>query len=259
LLSPEAEEHAPTTIKEEITTIKKEEQPAFVFGTAARDDIHSEREERGHPTQTSAVGQGAVHQFRSLDDFLSIVPGYRELPKKVCADMINHFMQYETTGSEGYLYVFWRKPEVEPPGSSAAPNNTPGTLCTNERLVIKIGSSTRPDRRLRDQVSRCKLQMEVIEQYPRKPGRLVPFYEMVEKMIHTELQLCRQAPIGCACGVDKHREYFEISAEREEILRVQEVVERWVEWGHRHRKRLGKIKAEAVGGAAPELTRSPEV
>jgi hypothetical protein len=64
-----------------------------------------------------------------------------------------------------------------------------------------------------------------------EPGRKVPHVHRVERLIHLELGDVRVRDLGrCEeCGKE-HREWFEVSAEKQALKRVDECIRRWVEW-----------------------------
>ncbi|KAB8236029.1 uncharacterized protein BDW43DRAFT_17937 [Aspergillus alliaceus] len=169
----------------------------------------------------------------------------------------------------GYIYIFWVTPSTSsrsapPPTdiasslfskherashaiqkardlhalSSNPTDRSPGTI------RLKIGRANNVQRRLNEWTRQCSNHLTLIRYYPYtpsspgpskgpalEPGRKVPYVHRVERLIHLELNDHRVRDMGkCEeCG-KMHQEWFEISAEKEAIRRVDECIRRWVRW-----------------------------
>ncbi|GFF33983.1 hypothetical protein IFM58399_03724 [Aspergillus lentulus] len=125
-------------------------------------------------------------------------------------------------------------------------------------IRLKIGRTSNVQRRLNEWSRQCSHHLTLIRYYPYtpstpspspspvrlqsggnrgnssaalEPGRKVPHVHRVERLIHLELGEVRVRDLGrCQeCGKE-HREWFEVSAEKQALKRVDECIRRWVEW-----------------------------
>ncbi|KAL3471403.1 meiotically up-regulated gene 113-domain-containing protein [Aspergillus californicus] len=127
--------------------------------------------------------------------------------------------------------------------SSRSPGGSP------ETVRLKIGRTSNVHRRLNEWTRQCSNHITLIRYYPYtssserrqgqgqvlEPGRKVPHIHRVERLIHIELADIRMRDLGACpeCGKE-HREWFEVSAERAALKRVDECIRRWVRWAHTH-------------------------
>ncbi|OJI88998.1 hypothetical protein ASPTUDRAFT_60784 [Aspergillus tubingensis CBS 134.48] len=122
--------------------------------------------------------------------------------------------------------------------ASAPTHDSPGTL------RLKIGRANNVQRRLNEWSRQCGHHLTLIRYYPYTPstptatlvpGRKVPHVHRVERLIHLELGDVRIRDLGkCPdCGRE-HREWFEITAEKSSLKRVDDCIRRWVKWAETH-------------------------
>lgn len=108
--------------------------------------------------------------------------------------------------------------------------------------MLKIGRAANVQRRMNQWQRQCGYAIEMLRYYPYVPGasdsssgavpRMTPHAHRVERLIHIELagMGLRATMDKCsACGRD-HREWFEVSASREGIRKVDDVIRKWIEW-----------------------------
>lgn len=106
-------------------------------------------------------------------------------------------------------------------------------------LLLKIGRATNVMRRMNEWKRQCGYDLSLIRFYPYvqtgsgvEPHKM-PHSHKVERLIHLEL---RGLGLGVsdrgtcqACG-RTHKEWFEIEATQEGVMRVDEAIRRWVDW-----------------------------
>ncbi|ODH51676.1 hypothetical protein GX48_02141 [Paracoccidioides brasiliensis] len=112
-----------------------------------------------------------------------------------------------------------------------------------DTIILKIGRSSNVHRRMNQWKDQCAHNLTLMRYYPHVPSstsvqsvslvppRKVPHTHRVERLVHLELADRRvklQEPCSC-CG-RKHKEWFEIRADREQLRIVDECVRRWVRW-----------------------------
>ncbi|PYH88186.1 DUF1766-domain-containing protein [Aspergillus ellipticus CBS 707.79] len=135
--------------------------------------------------------------------------------------------------------------------TSAPSGTSPGTL------RLKIGRTNNVQRRLNEWTRQCSHNLTLIRYYPYTPssatpspqpsparhgtpshdnsplapGRKMPHVHRVERLIHLELADVRIRDLGkCPdCGKE-HKEWFEISADKASLKRVDDCIRRWVQW-----------------------------
>jgi hypothetical protein len=172
-------------------------------------------------------------------------------------------------GSEeaGFIYMFWLTPESEaaPPVAAAqsllAPPASPRASSRSRRasdvvssfanhsgatdaktMMLKIGRAANVHRRMNQWQRQCGYAIEMLRFYPYVPGgsdsssgavpRMTPHAHRVERLVHIELAgMGLRANMGTcdACGRE-HREWFEVTATRDGIRKVDDVIRRWIEW-----------------------------
>ncbi|KAL2813273.1 meiotically up-regulated gene 113-domain-containing protein [Aspergillus granulosus] len=127
------------------------------------------------------------------------------------------------------------------------------TSASNPGTVrLKIGRTSNVHRRLNEWTRQCSNDLTLIRYYPYtsascrsqsqdvgkvptalglKPCQKVSHVHRVERLIHLELADLRVRDLGACseCGKE-HREWFEVSAERNALKRVDECIRRWVRW-----------------------------
>ncbi|OJD15192.1 hypothetical protein AJ78_04523 [Emergomyces pasteurianus Ep9510] len=126
-----------------------------------------------------------------------------------------------------------------------APNKVhdPQLNDATDTIILKIGRSANVHRRMNQWKDQCAHNLTLMRYYPHVPSsssvhpgapippRKVPHTHRVERLVHLELadrSVKLQGPCRC-CG-RKHKEWFEIRAEREQLKIVDECVQRWVRW-----------------------------
>lgn len=106
-------------------------------------------------------------------------------------------------------------------------------------ILLKIGRATNVMRRMNEWKRQCGYDLSLIRFYPYvqtgsgvEPHKM-PHSHKVERLIHIEL---RGLGLGVsdrgecpACGRN-HKEWFEVEATQEGVLRVDEAIRRWVDW-----------------------------
>lgn len=106
-------------------------------------------------------------------------------------------------------------------------------------ILLKIGRANNVMRRMNEWKRQCGYDLSLIRFYPYiQTGsgvepRKMPHSHKVERLIHLEL---RGLGLGVsdrgecqACG-RTHKEWFEVEATQEGVLRVDEAIRRWVDW-----------------------------
>lgn len=108
-------------------------------------------------------------------------------------------------------------------------------------MLLKIGRANNVMRRMTEWKRQCGYDLSLIRFYPYvQTGsgvepRKMPHSHKVERLIHLELggmgmRLSDRGTGACeACG-KMHKEWFEVDATREGVLRVDEAIRRWVDW-----------------------------
>lgn len=106
-------------------------------------------------------------------------------------------------------------------------------------LLLKIGRANNVQRRMNEWKRQCGYDLSLIRYYPYVQAgsgiepRKMPHSHKVERLIHLELSGLglRIADRGTceACGRE-HKEWFEVDANKDGILRVDEAIRRWVDW-----------------------------
>lgn len=106
-------------------------------------------------------------------------------------------------------------------------------------MLLKIGRANNVMRRMNEWKRQCGYDLSLVRFYPYiqtgsgvEPHKM-PHSHKVERLIHLEL---RGLGLGVsdrgecdACG-RVHKEWFEIEATQEGVLRVDEAIRRWVDW-----------------------------
>ncbi|OJJ95302.1 hypothetical protein ASPACDRAFT_36770 [Aspergillus aculeatus ATCC 16872] len=138
--------------------------------------------------------------------------------------------------------------------TSAPSATSPGTI------RLKIGRANNVQRRMNEWSRQCGHHVTLIRYYPYtpstpqpsparvgggtvhdndalEPGRKVPFVHRVERLIHLELGDVRIRDMGkCPeCGRE-HKEWFEVTAEKSSLKRVDDCIRRWVKWAEMQEK-----------------------
>ena len=106
-------------------------------------------------------------------------------------------------------------------------------------LLLKIGRANNVQRRMNEWKRQCGYDLSLVRYYPYVQSgsglepRKMPHSHKVEKLIHTELEGLgmRISNRGeCeACG-KLHKEWFEVDASKDGIMRVDEAIKRWTDW-----------------------------
>lgn len=108
-------------------------------------------------------------------------------------------------------------------------------------MLLKIGRANNVMRRMNEWKRQCGYHLSLIRFYPYiQTGsgvepRKMPHAHKVERLIHLELSGMgmrvsdRQKEPCAACGTH-HKEWFEVEATKDGVLRVDEAIRRWVDW-----------------------------
>lgn len=107
------------------------------------------------------------------------------------------------------------------------------------KLLLKIGRANNVMRRMNEWKRQCGYDLSLIRFYPYiQTGsgvepRKMPHSHKVERLIHIELSGLglRVGDRGTcdSCGRE-HKEWFEVDATKEGVMRVDEAIRRWVDW-----------------------------
>lgn len=106
-------------------------------------------------------------------------------------------------------------------------------------LLLKIGRANNVQRRMNEWKRQCGYDLSLIRYYPYvqtgsvMEPRKMPHSHKVEKLIHMELEglglrVSSRGPCE-ACGRD-HKEWFEVDASKNGVMRVDEAIKRWSDW-----------------------------
>lgn len=123
---------------------------------------------------------------------------------------------------------------------------------SSTNILLKIGRASNVQRRMNEWTRQCGYKLSLVRFYPYLPSsthgsptpprassapqtppvspRKVPHAHKVERLIHLELAERRVKRDCDTCGKE-HREWFEVSGDREGVKAVDEVIRRWVGWG----------------------------
>ncbi|PGH18241.1 hypothetical protein AJ79_00580 [Helicocarpus griseus UAMH5409] len=112
-----------------------------------------------------------------------------------------------------------------------------------DTMILKIGRTTNVHRRMNQWKEQCAHNLTLMRYYPYVPSstlvhsgapippRKVPHTHRVERLVHLELADRRVKLLEpCTCCGRKHKEWFEIRADREQLRIIDECVRRWVRW-----------------------------
>ncbi|KAK2774967.1 hypothetical protein FQN52_004095 [Onygenales sp. PD_12] len=119
----------------------------------------------------------------------------------------------------------------------------PQQNAATDTIILKIGRAGNVHRRMNQWKEQCAHNLTLIRYYPYVPSspavhsgapippRKVPHTHKVERLVHLELADRRVKLLEpCECCGRKHKEWFEIRADREQLKVVDECVRRWVRW-----------------------------
>ncbi|KAK7741004.1 hypothetical protein SLS53_005067 [Cytospora paraplurivora] len=106
-------------------------------------------------------------------------------------------------------------------------------------LLLKIGRANNVQRRMNEWKRQCGYHLSLVRFYPYVQSgsglepRKMPHSHKVEKLIHMELEglgmrISNRGPCE-ACG-RLHKEWFEVDATKEGVMRVDEAIKRWSDW-----------------------------
>ncbi|KAI3394240.1 hypothetical protein diail_2981 [Diaporthe ilicicola] len=106
-------------------------------------------------------------------------------------------------------------------------------------LLLKIGRANNVQRRMNEWKRQCGYDLSLIRYYPYvqtgsvMEPRKMPHSHKVEKLIHMELEglglrVASRGPCE-ACGRG-HKEWFEVDASKDGVMRVDEAIKRWSDW-----------------------------
>ncbi|OJD26256.1 hypothetical protein ACJ73_02375 [Blastomyces percursus] len=139
--------------------------------------------------------------------------------------------------------------------AGVAPNKVQGSQenKATDTITLKIGRAANVHRRMNQWKEQCGHNLTLMRYYPYAsaspsvhpgaplPPRKVPHVHKVERLVHLELADRRvklQEPCE-GCG-RKHKEWFEIKADREQLRMVDACVKRWVEWSEQEARKSGR-------------------
>lgn len=107
------------------------------------------------------------------------------------------------------------------------------------KLLLKIGRANNVMRRMNEWKRQCGYDLSLIRFYPYVQSgsgvepRKMPHSHKVERLIHIELSGLglRIGDKGAceACGRE-HKEWFEVDANKDGVMRVDEAIRRWTDW-----------------------------
>ncbi|KAI4125966.1 MAG: hypothetical protein LQ338_003992 [Usnochroma carphineum] len=129
--------------------------------------------------------------------------------------------------------------------SAKQESSNPGSA----KILLKIGRASNVQRRMNEWTRQCGYNLSLIRFYPYIPSsaqapstraspasqtpqvspRKVPHAHKVERLIHLELAEKRVKRDCETCGKE-HREWFQVSGDRQGVKAVDEVIRRWVQW-----------------------------
>ncbi|EGC44930.1 conserved hypothetical protein [Histoplasma capsulatum var. duboisii H88] len=130
--------------------------------------------------------------------------------------------------------------------------HVPQQNSATDTITLKIGRAANVHRRMNQWKEQCGHNLTLMRYYPHVasspsvhpgapiPPRKVPHAHKVERLVHLELADRRvklQEPCS-RCG-RKHKEWFEIKANREQLRTVDACVRRWVEWSEQVKRKMG--------------------
>ncbi|KLJ10728.1 hypothetical protein EMPG_13903 [Blastomyces silverae] len=139
--------------------------------------------------------------------------------------------------------------------AGVAPNKVQGSQETKatDTITLKIGRAANVHRRMNQWKEQCGHNLTLMRYYPYVssspsvhpgaplPPRQVPHVHKVERLVHLELADRRvklQEPCE-RCG-KKHKEWFEVKADKEQLRMVDACVKRWVEWSEQEARKGGR-------------------
>ncbi|PGG98411.1 hypothetical protein GX51_06824 [Blastomyces parvus] len=139
--------------------------------------------------------------------------------------------------------------------AGVAPNKVQGSQESKatDTITLKIGRAANVHRRMNQWKEQCGHNLTLMRYYPYVssspivhtgaplPPRMVPHAHKVERLVHLELADRRvklQEPCE-RCG-KKHKEWFEVKADREQLRMVDACVRRWVEWSEHEAAKSGR-------------------
>lgn len=108
-------------------------------------------------------------------------------------------------------------------------------------MLLKIGRANNVMRRMNEWKRQCGYHLSLIRFYPYiQTGsgvepRKTPHAHKVERLIHLELggmgmRVSDRLKEPCAACGTQHKEWFEVEATKDGVLRVDEAIRRWVDW-----------------------------
>lgn len=142
---------------------------------------------------------------------------------------------------EGYVYIYLATPvqslqmATENNENQRSTEASKGDMSSKEKIIVKVGSSAKPDQRLRNLHGKCgQYRYKHLEVFPKE--RTVAFRYKAEKMAQVQLQHWRYRPKdGCICHTE-HKELFEIT--KGELKYVFRCVNHWATIVNAHHEKL---------------------
>ncbi|KAL8750630.1 MAG: hypothetical protein Q9184_006355 [Pyrenodesmia sp. 2 TL-2023] len=169
-----------------------------------------------------------------------------------------------------------RRPSAGPQGSSPSAQHA-ANQSDSPTILLKIGRASNVQRRMNEWTRQCGYNLSLVRFYPYLPSsihgsptsphassapqtppvspRKVPHAHKVERLIHLELAEKRVKRDCDTCGKE-HREWFEVSGDREGVKAVDEVIRRWVGWAETWSSHTSIEKTPLVSKATPQLLES---
>ncbi|KAL9010259.1 MAG: hypothetical protein Q9173_004791 [Seirophora scorigena] len=141
-----------------------------------------------------------------------------------------------------------RRASSAPRDSSSLTRQGSDNPSASSNILLKIGRASNVQRRMNEWTRQCGYSLRLIRYYPYLPSsvpsstapdppaspRKVLHAHKVERLIHLELAGKRVRRDCDVCGKE-HREWFEVSGDRQGVKAVDEVVRRWVRWAEGRR------------------------
>ncbi|KAI5865359.1 DUF1766-domain-containing protein [Durotheca rogersii] len=216
------------------------------------------------PASSSSKRPSEKSTTSQTSQYLTLIPptASPQTASQLMAELAKPISQQD---EPGYIYIFWLTPESQPAGPPAeaarsllspprpdarqrrpsdvlqsfAVKNSKTSSSSKKTILLKIGRATNVQRRLNEWTRQCGYNLSLIRYYPYIPSsnpttpRKMPHSHKVERLVHLELigagLRVSDKAVCEACG-KSHREWFEVDANRESVVMVDEIVKRWSDW-----------------------------
>lgn len=208
-------------MKELAKPLSKTDEPGYIY-------IFWLTPESEENSQTTATARSILEDTerslaRSIDPYSSARPGTDRRP----SDVLQSFADVADS-------IGTRSPTTMRSRGLSSGDDT-------KTMLLKIGRANNVMRRMNEWKRQCGYHLSLIRFYPYiQTGsgvepRKMPHAHKVERLIHLELAGMgmrvsdRQKEPCAACGT-QHKEWFEVEATKDGVLRVDEAIRRWVDW-----------------------------